>query len=509
MNKSIFLTYLFSFFLGLKDIKAQQKLTLAQQQEDFTIFRTSLQEMKAGLNWFITPEKFKLLYDSVYTSLKDNVETEQFYLKVRYCMAALKHGHDGVNMTNAESGINFKMNGLPKSKKHLPFVLRFLDRKLYIVNNCSNNNEIANGSEILSVNGKSTNELSSEFCNYIFANGRNTTFKYQVLGTYYQFHYLLQVLYPSDNYELEIIPFGKKRKVKVSIQTELPETIANIYKEQTGKNIGAWDTFVEYKLLDQKLKLGYLKFETFSAFRVENDSVKFASLFTKMFTEIKKDGIENLIVDIRNNEGGDDNWQIATSYFRAIPPDNDAGLSYIQSDKFTQIKYVEQTEQNKQLLMAFQYNPYALIDKLPDGRFKLKPEYTEHDTKGKPLMPNSYNGKVFLLQNGLTFSAGFAFAGKMKHLIQKDGGYIKIIGEDNGDDMDAGVGSGGWSLNVLLPNSKIKVTIPITGGGTDKPYTIPPVNFLDYKVVPSIKDKLTGTDTEIDFVKRIIKKSKQ
>lgn len=504
MNKFILLSMAFLLFLGLQNANAQQKLTLAQQQEDFTVFRTSMQEMHAGLNWFITPGGFNVLYDSVYTSLKDNEETEQFYLKVRYAMAALKHGHDGVNMTNAEGGINFKMNSLPKGRKHLPFVLRFLDKKLYIINNCSSNKSIPNGSQILSINGKSVTELSNEFCDYVFANGRNTTFKYQALGTYYQFQYLLQVLYPSDNYELEIIPFGKKTKAKVKVQTELPQNIANSYKEQTGKDIGAWDTFIEYKKLDEKLKLGYLKFETFSAYRVENDSVKFASLFEKMFAQIKKDGIDNLIVDVRNNEGGDDNWQLATSYFRAIPKDNNGGLSYVQSDKFTQLKYVEQTEQNKQLLMAFQYNPYALIDKLPDGRFKLKPEYTEHDTKEKPLMPNAYNGKVFLLQNGLTFSAGFAFAGKMKYLIQKDNGFIKIIGEDNGDDMEAGVGSGGWSLNVLLPNSKIKVTVPVTGGGTDKPYTIPTVNFLDYKVIPTINDKLKGVDTEIEFVKKMI-----
>jgi hypothetical protein len=502
MNNRIRLTIVFLLFLGLRTANAQQKLTLGQQQEDFNVFRTSMQEMHAGLNWFITQERFKVLYDSVYNSLSENTDTEQFYLKVRYCMAALKHGHDGVIMTNAEGGINFKMGSLPKSRKHLPFVLRFLDRKLYIVNNCSSNKAIPNGSQIVSINGKSVTELSNKFCDYIFANGRNTTYKYQVLGTYYQFQYLLQVLYPANNYELEIIPFGKKSKVKVSVQTELPQTIANAYKEQTGKDIGAWDTFIEYKQLDPKLKLGYLKFETFSSYRVEKDSVKFNMLFEKMFSQIKQDGIENLIVDIRNNEGGDDNWQIATSYFRAIPPDDKAGLSYVQSDKFTQLKYVEQTEQNKQLLMAFQYNPYALIDKLPDGRFKLKSEYTEHDTKGKPLMANAYKGNVFLLQNGLTFSAGFAFAGK--YLIQKDNGYIKVIGEDNGDDMDAGVGSGGWSLNVALPNSKVKVTIPVTGGGTDKPYTIPHVNFLDYKVIPTIKDKLKGIDTEIEFVKKMI-----
>lgn len=504
MTKSTFLTCAFLLLLGVQTASAQQKLTLVQQQEDFKIFKTSVQEMHAGLNWFITPKRFNVLYDSVYTTLADNADTEQFYLKVRYCMAALKHGHDGVTMTTAENGINFKMGVLPKSRKHLPFVLRFLDKRLYIVNNCSSNPAIPNGSELVSINGKSTAALSKEFCRYVFANGRNTTFKYQVLGTYHQFQYFLQALYPADKYEVEIIPYGKKAKQRLTVQAELPQTVADGYRKQTGKDIGAWDPLIVYKQLDPKLKLGYVKFETFSAYRVENGGVTFASLFEKMFAQIRQDGIKNLIVDIRNNEGGDDNWQIATSYFRAIPADEKAGLAYLQSDKFTQVQHVEQTAENKQLLMAFQQTPYALIDKLPDGRLKLKPQYTEHDTKGKPLMPNAYGGKVFLLQNGLTFSAGFAFAGKMKYLMQKDGGSIQVIGEDNGDDMDAGVGSGGWSLNVLLPSSKVKVTVPVTGGGTDQPYTIPPVHFLDNKVVPTIQDQVNGVDTEVEFVKKML-----
>jgi hypothetical protein len=116
MNKFTFLTCIFLLWLGLQTSKAQQNLALTQQQEDFTIFRTSMQEMHAGLNWFITSERFKVLYDSVYNSLSDNTTNEQFYLKVRFCMAALKHGHGGVSMTNGENGINYKMGILPKAE---------------------------------------------------------------------------------------------------------------------------------------------------------------------------------------------------------------------------------------------------------------------------------------------------------------------------------------------------------------------------------------------------------
>ncbi|MBC7628086.1 S41 family peptidase [Ferruginibacter sp.] len=495
------------FFICITSI-AQQKLTLAQQQEDFKIFKISMQEMHAGVYWFITPERLNMLYDSVYATLKDQEDVEQFYLKVRFCMAALHHGHDGVEWTNRHPGLNYKMNAMPADRKHLPFIMEYLGDRLYILNNCSNNKKIIKGSEIVSINGKTIASLNKQMLQYIFANGRNTTFKYKMLGFYFQFHYLYKVLYPTEtSYRLGIIPYKSKIKIQVVANAELPQTIADRYKQQTDKLINNWDTLFSYKVLDKAKGIGYCKMETFSTQRFDTDSIKLVKVLKKMFVQIKADDIKSLVVDVRNNEGGDDSWQTAISYFRGIEENKNGGLAYLQSDKFTYIQCVIQNDGNRQLLQVFKDSPYALIDKTPEGRFKLKPEYTEHDTRAKPLMHNAFNGNVYLLQNGLTFSAGFAFAGMLKDKIKKSNGFIKVIGEDNGDDSDAGVGSGGWGVELLLPNSKVKLNIPITGSG-EKAYTIPPVHFLDYKVIPTIADKLNGVDTELEFTKKIIASKK-
>ncbi len=483
---------------------AQQTLTIAQQQEDFRIFKTSMQEMHAGVYWFITPERFNVLYDSVYATLQDDEDAEKFYIKVRYCMAALHHGHDGVEWTNRKPGLNYKMNAMPADRKHLPFVMEYLGDKLYVLNNCSSNKKIINGSQIVSINGKKIASLNKQMLQYIFANGRNTTFKYKMLGFYFQFHYLYQMLHPTDTiYMLGIIPYQSKKKINLLAKAELPKTIADRYQQQTCKSINFWDTLFAYKLLDKAKGIGYCKMETFSTQRFDKDSIRLLNVLKKMFAQIKADSVKSLVVDVRNNEGGDDSWQTAISYFRPIEENKGGGLAYLQSDKFTQIQYIIQNDDNRQLLQVFKESPYALIDKTTDGRFKLKPEYTEHDTRAKPVMPDAFRGGVYLLQNGLTFSAGFAFAGMLKEKIKKDNGFIKVIGEDNGDDMDAGVGSGGWSVELMLPNSKIKLQIPITGGG-DKAYIIPPVHFLDYKVIPAITDKLNDVDTELEFAMKLI-----
>ena len=54
-----------------------------------------------------------------------------------------------------------------------------------------------------------------------------------------------------------------------------------------------------------------------------------------------------------DNEGGDDTWQTAITYFREIEENKDGGLAYLQSDKFSQMQYIIQNDNNRQLLQAY------------------------------------------------------------------------------------------------------------------------------------------------------------
>ena len=497
-----FLTYI-TFFVGaLQGAKAQRTISLAQQQEDFKIFRTGIQEMQPGADWFITPVRFNELCDSVYKSLTDNDKIEQFGFKLRLCLASLKAAHNGINLPD---GIYNKFNGLP-------FIIRYIDGKPFIKVNCSPNQNIPNGSEIISINGKLVNEFTNEFLQYCFLNGKNTSLGYQVLGINWDFVNLLKALHPASNYDLEIIPFGKKEKIKLNIPIEPSDTVAKYYKIQMGRAINDWNPNskkLDYKLLDKNKKAGYLKIATFSSGDLGK---KYKTELKEIFNKIKNDNIENLIVDIRGNGGGDDDVeQYITSYFRAVPKDSSNANLYLKSDKFTLMNFVEKAgnlEEDDKLLDSFIANPYSVVDKMSDGRFKIKASLLADDIKEKPIMPNAFKGNVYLLQNGLTFSAACTFAFRLKKLIQNEGGFIKVIGEDNGYDADAGVASGGYFLNLLLPNSKIKVLLPIVASGSLRPYTIPKVNFLDYKVIPTAKECVEEVDVELEFVKKLLEKNK-
>lgn len=499
MNILRLVVLLIFFIIGRQGVNAQNSISLTQQQQDFTVFRTGIREMQPGQDWFISPQRFNALNDSIYHSLRADDEMDNFYYKLRFCLAALKSAHNGISLP---AGTGNKTNGLP-------FVLRYLHERLYIKVNCSPNQAIPNGSELVSINGTSVKSLSNEFLRYCFSNGRNTSFAYQKLGVYSDFLNLLKALHPAKEYRLEIIPFQQKKKVTLTVPTQPYDTVAKYYQKQTGRAMNDWNPAAKkmaYTMLNPNEHIGYFKLTTFSGSDLGD---QYQAQLDVIFDRIRNDKVKSLIVDIRGNGGGDDDVeQYLTSYFRAVPKDSTNANLYLQSDKFTQLAFVEQggnlAEDNK-LFQAFVADPYSIVAKTLDGRYKIKSELLTDDIKEKPLRPNAFQGEVYLLQNGLTFSAACAFAFRLKKLIQHDGGFIKVIGEDNGYDAKSGVSSGGYFVNLVLPNSKIKVWVPIVASGSLKPYTIPKDEFLDYRVTPTAKECVEEVDVELGFTKQLLK----
>jgi Peptidase family S41 len=475
-------------------------LTLAQQQEDFKIFRGSLNEIHVGLHWFITEKDLNDLFDRTYNSLTENTPTEDYYLKLRRIMASIRHGHNGINFPQ-ENGVNYRLFSLAKNKKFFPFAIRILNNRIFVAVNTSANEKLTAGTEIVAINGESVAKIIQKQLPFMFANGQNLSFKYGNLEGYYQFHYLYQMMNRGvEQFKIEAIPYNSKKKQTFEVEGELPQIISERYEKITGKGISKYINLLQYKVLDDTNKIAYLKLGSFYKGLAEN----YEQFLDKTFTEIKQSGIKHLIVDVRQNEGGGDGyWQMAYTYTTGNSLTETGGLPYVKGDKFSYFKYVERPPLQ---LMIFANNPYAIIDKTTDGRFRLKPQFTAQDTKGYSAPPNAYSGKLYVLQDGLTFSAGIAYVTSVNYHLRQQNRFVKFIGDEPGDDLKSGVGSGGTTADVVLPNSKIKIRIPLLGGG-NVPYSMKPnAPIPDYRVLPTAKDLAEGKDTELNFTIDLIKK---
>ncbi len=245
---------LFEHSVSAQNNQPPKILTLAQQQEDFKIFRGSLNEIHVGLNWFITEKELNDLFDKTYNSLSENTPTEDYYLKLRYIMASLRHGHNGITLPQ-EDGVNYRLSSLAKSKKFLPFAVRILNNRVFVAVNTSANEKLTTGTEILSINGETVAKIIEKQLPLMFSNGQNVSFKIGNLENYYQFHYLYQMMNRNvESFKIEAIPFGTKKKQTFEVDGELPATISERYEKITGKGISKYENLLQYRVVDEKNK---------------------------------------------------------------------------------------------------------------------------------------------------------------------------------------------------------------------------------------------------------------
>jgi len=195
-----------------------------------------------------------------------------------------------------------------------------------------------------------------------------------------------------------------------------------------------------YTLLEDSV--GYLDSRSFFGTYRE----KFASFLDSTFTLIKKQKIKNLIIDIRNNGGGDS--KLADDLFQ-----------YISKVPFQQLgKSIAKYSQIRKRFYDY-YRKAGGFGKISDSVFEKKyfahkngSLVVEEDSHLIPLRENPlrFKGNVFLLTSVKTFSAGADFAWTFKYFNMGS-----IIGETTGGQIV----SFGDLVIATLPISRLSLTI--------------------------------------------------
>lgn len=200
------------------------------------------------------------------------------------------------------------------------------------------------------------------------------------------------------------------------------------------------------------------------------------------FLAMRDKGVAKLIIDLRNNEGGVEEYGgYLYSYLSRGP------FNY-----YKKIKVARNTESSVKKYAGFPpgYEQALPMIKEVDGEF-LWPmqEYLAE----KPAKPNAFGGKVFVLTNGFSFSVTAEFAA-----VAKTYNRVTFIGEETGGAYE-GDNSGVFAI-VNLPNSGLSVSIPLmsfymnTTAGYSRSAGIVP----DIKVIATIDDMIAGRDVVME-----------
>jgi C-terminal processing protease CtpA/Prc len=332
--------------------------------------------------------------------------------------------------------------------------LHITDKQIFIVKNVSNLKGIEPGSEILSVNGVPAADIISKLLTLVKADGDNngkrlSDLQVSGLGKYEAFDIYFPLLFPAKKgttYTVQILPFKSSNYIEIDVPTISRELRKELLLKKFNVRDLPADSLLEFKLLDNG-NTAYLKLGTFDEFQLKMDWRKFLA---NAFKVIEKKKITNLIIDIRNNEGGTDN----------IPAEL---LTYILSKPLVLEKAVDLVRYQK---MKPSYKIYidtwdksvfdftGKVEQYNEGYFRL----LNSNSNIESLKPKKkiYKGKIVLLVNEANSSGTFLMA-----KIAKYNKFATLVGTETGGD-NRGINAGVIGF-MRLPSTKIEVDIPLIG----------------------------------------------
>ncbi len=440
---------IFIIFIILSSTVFSQTIYDEGYQNDLIILKKFLENNHPSLYRFKNKEYINNLFEQSIESINNNSSERDFYKTIKHILSEIQDGH--LSCSAPEKTIKI----IEEKEKHFPLSLYFTSNKAFV--NCSNLTNYKSGIEIIEINGKSINAIRKELFRYIVSDGSIETKKYWILNHSFWFYFSLVY---GVNSEYEITYKGNNGILQKSIiKAELKKDIQcnRIVNESN-------DNLVCLEFVNNQLAL--LKIKTFVENDLVNAKINFSNFLESSFTEIKKRKIKSLIIDLRGNGGGRD-------VFGSLL------YSYLTNLSF---RYYKELSTVTKTLMENEHSNLSI----------------------QQPKKNSFLGKVYVLINGLSFSATSEFCN-----VVKNNNRAVFIGEETGGTY-CGNTSGKFA-ELILPYSKFTIFSPtikyimFTNNDKNTNRGIIP----DYEIIPTIEDLKSGIDKQLNFTIKLAVKNEK
>jgi C-terminal processing protease CtpA/Prc len=261
---------------------------------------------------------------------------------------------------------------------------------------------------ITSINGKKVEVVMQGIFRNISEDGNSVKSKYDLAEQAFGLLYARHVELSPATFNIESVSVsGTKVNQAVAAVTWAQLQQLSFYEPEDLKPIS-------FKMIGDT---GYLNIGTFDSGSYGSAGIDYNDFLKTTFAELKRNNVQKLIVDIRRNGGGSDQYGAnICSYFTTRP--------------FSYFKTVKQKSGAGYTAVS---HPCLNV---------------------QPAATNAFNGKICLLTDGLTFSTAADVAS-----ITSANHFARVIGRETGGGYDGN--TSGRSESVQLTNSGISLTIPM------------------------------------------------
>jgi len=457
------------------------KFTREQLREDFQIARAALEEGHSGIYRYTKKADLDHVFDEAAKSLDHPMDAYEFFRVMAPVIAAIKCGHTNVSLPdNLRQELN---NRAPL----LPLQVRVIDKKPYVFRDFSSREHQLAGQEIRSINGLPTAKIIATMLAAINADGDVETSRQARISDWRFSAWLIALLGLKSPYAVTLWNPKTRREAKAQIVgIELPK-LQEMSKAQYPQDQGPTRAG-EMKFLDDG-KIVAMTIYGFGGYADPGAKKGLREFYKESFEAMQAKGAKALIIDLRNNGGGEDALgKLLLSYLIDQPFKYYDDL-VINNDTFSFMKYAGQAD--------FKV-PEKMAQRGSDGKYHA----TGHPNWGinQPNKP-TFTGKVFILTNGGSFSTTSEFLSQA-HFHKR----ATFIGEESAGGYYGN--SSGMTPNVTLPNTKLHVRVPlvtyymaVSGYKTAARGVVP-----DQLIKHTIDDLISGTDKDMEMALQLARK---
>ena len=476
MNKIKYIIPIILLLIGCSREIDSNRTRFSQKElsTDLEILREVLEESHHGLYMYTNKGKFNFIFDSIQDCIIDSMSVTDYYrLIVLSLTDKIQCGHTGIYP--------------PKSifTKLIPIDIFTVKDEIYINRIYDSEIDLKGILKLESINGIDAKSIFKTLRKGIPSDGNNNNFKDRIMEVDFPM-YFTNLVEESDTYNVQVTDIKTLRDTTFNIDAI---NWGELNKERS-KYPNKRDNRLNLSIIDS-LSTAYFKIGSFEGWRLEKQGFDFNIYVSHAFDSIQKCDIENLIIDLRWNMGGD----------------TDKGgklLTYLYDKQFQFYNKVTASSNHYKHLKYTDKNWKWNFDIRHDHKRSKNNEFvvTGMDNFFEPE-PNVFKGNVYFLVNGCSHSTASTVSALAQYL--KLG---RLIGESPSGAY-SGYNGGNW-IGLTLPNSKIYVAIPIRTfhNAIDNSFYNTDYIQPDYVVKYTIEDKINNADLELDKALELIKLTK-
>lgn len=471
--KKVWISILVIFMLNAGKLKPQSPVFSPEAMKaDMEYLNKYMKKWHPAYYQYTSETEMDSYLNLVKASCDSNLNLTQFKSRLRWFISKTGCGH--IQVLNPETYKPAFVTEL------LPLEVWVLGRQLFVRENNSGDKFPSRGDEILSINNIPSDSIINAASEMIFTDGYNRTYKTRSLELNFKVWYYITF----GNTSVFMIQYKTKDgTIAIARINALPQNVLPVTKK-----IPPADS-TQLVLKGNGIGLYTLDFDT-SSMLIDLDNFSGAGqgkTYKKIFRHLRKKAVKNLVIDLRDNGGGN---AFRGNYF----------LSYLMDPLVRGINISRKpnlTSVNPRFKGSFWEKATPVLFTLNPLQYPWSDGW-HHYFPFVKKMRNSFHGRVFVFTNGGTFSMASYTTTMLKH---KAGAVV--IGEETGGGE---AGSRGMATGeIVLPNSGIRVSINVYQihnilNFSDKGTGVMP----DFPVKYTIQDRLLQNDLEMEKVKSLI-----